>query len=372
MMGCDLMDLAVPGVRGLHPYEPGKPMVAVRRELGIDRIVKLASNENPLGPAASVRQALAAVSPETVARYPDGNGDELKAALAAYHGVDPRRITLGNGSNEILELVTRAIVDPRHAVIYSEHAFAVYGLVTQAVGAEAVVVAVRDWEYDLEAMSAAITPETRLIFIANPNNPTGRWVSRRDLRVLLEACPEHVVVVVDEAYCDYVEEEDYPNCIEWLGEFPRLLVTRTFSKAFGLAGLRVGYGVSHPDLADLMNRVRQPFNINALALIAAKAALNDREHLRRSVAVNRAGMRRLVDECERLGLPHIPSAGNFFCVDCTETEIGSGEIYQRLLRQGVIVRPLANYGMPNHLRITVGLDDENTLMIEALRAALGA
>ena len=236
-MSSDLLDLAVPGVAGLCPYEPGKSIETVKRELGLDKVIKMASNENPLGPAPSVKQALTAVSSETVARYPEGNDDELKATLATYHGVDARQITLGNGSNEILELVARAIVSPQHEVIYSAHAFAVYALVTQAVGAKAVVVPAHDWRYDATALASAVTPATRLMFLANPNNPTGSWLSNRALRGLLERCPSHVIVVVDEAYCHYVDAEDYPNGIEWLDAFPQLLVTRTFSKAFGSGGI---------------------------------------------------------------------------------------------------------------------------------------
>jgi len=367
-MTCDLINLATTGVAGLHPYQPGKPVEELERELGISNIIKLASNENPLGLGVKAQQALSSTS--DLSRYPDGNAHDLKMALAGRHGVNTDQITIGNGSNEILELITRAITGSQHEVIFSEHAFAVYPLVTQAVGAKAVVVPAKNWGHDLSAMQAATNENSRVMFIANPNNPTGTWVDIQSLRTLLESCPEQMVVVVDEAYFEYVDEDDYPNCIQWVNEFPNLLVTRTFSKAFGLAGLRIGYGVSHRDIADLMNRVRQPFNVNSLALSAASAALGDMDHLQQSISLNQAGMKQLTTAFDNMNLQYIPSVGNFICVDLQTTGQSGIEIYKQLLHQGVIVRPIDNYGLPNHLRITIGLKQENEIFIQALESIL--
>ena len=369
-MTCDLINLATPGVAGLLPYQPGKSVEELERELGISNIIKLASNENPLGPGAKVKQAISSTS--ELSRYPDGNAHDLKKALAKQHGVNTDQITIGNGSNEILELITRATTESQHEVIFSEHAFAVYPLVTQAVGAKAVVVPAKNWGHDLSALQAAINENTRLMFVANPNNPTGTWLDTQALRTLLESCPEHMLVVVDEAYFEYVDEDDYPDCIQWVSEFPNLLVTRTFSKAFGLAGLRIGYGISHRDIADLMNRVRQPFNVNSLALSAAEAALGDNEHLQESISLNQAGMKQLTTAFDDMNLQYIPSVGNFICVDVESTAQTGIEIYNKLLHQGVIVRPVENYGMPNHLRVTVGLKQENEKFIKALESILTA
>jgi histidinol-phosphate aminotransferase len=369
-MTCDLINLATPGVAGLLPYQPGKPVEELERELGISNIIKLASNENPLGPGAKAIQAISSTS--ELSRYPDGNAHDLKKALAKLHGVNTDQITIGNGSNEILELITRATTGSQHEVIFSEHAFAVYPLVTQAVGAKAVVIPAKNWGHDLPAMQAAINENTRLMFVANPNNPTGTWLDTQSLRTLLVSYPEHMLVVVDEAYFEYVDEDDYPDCIQWVSEFPNLLVTRTFSKAFGLAGLRIGYGISHRDIADLMNRVRQPFNVNSLALSAAEAALGDNEHLRQSISLNQAGMKQLTTAFDDMNLQYIPSVGNFICVDMESTAQTGMEIYNKLLHQGVIVRPVENYGMPNHLRVTVGLKQENEKFIKALESILSA
>ncbi len=357
------MSLAVPGVRGLHPYQPGKPIEELEREYGIKQAIKLASNENPLGPGA---EALAAIRGELdeLARYPDGNGFALKTALARKHGVASTQITLGNGSNEVLEFVARTFVLPKHEVVFSEHAFAVYPLVTQAIGAKAVVTPAKDWRHDLDAMAAAMTARTRVVFVANPNNPTGTWINARTLEQFLQRTPAHVVVVVDEAYAEYVDERDYPNTIPWVARFPNLVVARTFSKVHGLAGLRVGYGVSTPEMAELLNRVREPFNVNSLALAAAEAALSDDAHVSRSLAMNRNGMQQLVRAFDDMGLAYIPSVANFISVDVGRPAAG---VYEALLRQGVIVRPVANYGMPNHLRVTIGRSEENERFIEALR-----
>ncbi len=334
-MSCDLLKLATSGVTSLQPYQPGKPVEELERELGIKNIIKLASNENPLG--ASPKALAVLKKPGDLSRYPDGNGFRLKTALADYHSVHADQITLGNGSNEILELIARAILIPEHEVIFSEHAFAVYPLVTQAIGARAVVVPAKEWGHDVDGMLTAITQNSRLMFIANPNNPTGTWLKKAELRCLLESVPEDLIVVVDEAYFDYVQEPDYPNCI--------------------------GYGVAHRELADLLNRVRQPFNINSLALACAEAALDDRAHVQKTVSNNQAGMRYLTDAFKQMALDYIPSAGNFVCIDFRRP---ARDIYNRLLHEGVIVRPIDNYGMPNHLRVTIGREEENKRFIEAL------
>ena len=361
-MSRDLQSLATEGVARLRPYQPGKPAEALQRELGLAEVVKLASNENPLGPPEAALRAIAAS--RDLARYPDGNGFKLKQALAAKHDIDPACVTLGNGSNEVLELAARAFVTPRHQVIYSEHAFAVYALVTQAIGAVHVVVPASGRGHDLKALRAAVTDQTRLLFIANPNNPTGTWVNRQSLRDLLENLPDHVIVLVDEAYFEYARAEpEYPDCSLWLKDFQNLIVTRTFSKAYGLAGLRAGYALSHPLVADLLNRLRQPFNSNSLALAAAGAALEDTQYIARSLRLNEAGLRQLGAALAGLGLEFIPSLGNFICLDCGRP---AAPVYEALLRAGVIVRPVANYGLPRHLRVSVGLKSENRRFIEAL------
>jgi len=364
-------DLAVPGVRELQPYQPGKPIDELQRELGLGEVIKLASNENPLGPGP---MALAAIQKglTELARYPDGNGFILKRALCDKFGVELNQVTLGNGSNDILELVARTFVQPGQEVIFSQHAFAVYPIATQAVGGKAVIVPAKDWGNDLDAMLQAINPNTRVLFIANPNNPTGTWLSRNELTRFLDQVPPHVVVVLDEAYFEYANHPamqiaDYPDGTQLLSQYPNLLVSRTFSKAYGLAGLRVGYAFSHPQIADLLNRVRQPFNANSLALLAATVALDDLKHLENSATINASGMQQMIDAFRQMGLSFIPSAGNFISVDMGKT---AQPVYQALLRLGVIVRPVANYEMPQHLRITIGTEYENTRCLSALREVL--
>ena len=367
-MTANLLESAIPGVQGLRPYAPGKPLGELEREYGITDAVKLASNENPLGPSESVLDALRAGYDE-LARYPDGNGFELKDALAKRHDVSPEWITLGNGSNDVLEMV----LSPQLSAVFSAHAFAVYPIVTQAVGARSRVAVAHNgsrgplFGHDLDAMRKRIEADTRVVFIANPNNPTGTWLPAGALRSFLESVPGDVVVVIDEAYFEYVDERDYPDTSRWVDDFPNLLVTRTFSKAYGLASLRIGYGVSQPVLADVLNRVRQPFNVNSFAQLAAQAALDDRDHLVRSIEVNRKGMAQLTEGFNELTLPYIPSVGNFVSVD-----VGGdpGAVYEALLHRGVIVRPVDNYGMPGYLRISIGLEDENRRCLEALGEVL--
>lgn len=360
------LEMAMPGVRGLQPYQPGKPVEELERELGISNAVKLASNENPNGPSASVIKSLQTVMPE-LARYPDGSAYKLKQKLARFLDVDPQQLTIGNGSNDVLELLSRVYLNPSNEAIVSQHAFVVYPLAAISIGAALKVIPARDYGQDLEATLAAISDKTRIIFIANPNNPTGTWIDENTLTSFLVQVPENVLVVLDEAYCEYVDEPDYPNGIEMHRRFPNVVVTRTFSKAYGLAALRVGYSVSHPDVADLMNRIRQPFNVNSMSLVAAVAALEDQSHVEQSVALNRSGLDYLRAECDRMGIPYIPSVGNFLTIGF---ERDAMPIYEALLQEGVIVRPIGVYQLPEHLRVTVGTPEENERFIQALQKVL--
>ena len=361
-MSCDLFSLATSGVSGLTPYRPGKSIEQLQREMNLDEVVKLASNENPLGPSQIVLDAISAT--KDLSRYPDGDGFNLKKRLAKKHNLKVENITLGNGSNDILEMVTRAFVTTNHEVIYSQHSFAVYPLVTQAVGAKHGVIPANGWGHDLDAMLSSVNNKTRLIFIASPNNPTGTWVDSNNLRNLLEKIPDNIIVLVDEAYFEYARtEEKYPDCSQWVNDFDNLIVTRTFSKAYGLAALRIGYSLSHPDIANLLNRVRQPFNNNSLALIAAEVALQDTQYIRISIELNSDEMNKLIQAFDNMGLEYIPSKANFICVDFKQPSL---EIYQNLLKAGVIVRPISDYGMPNHLRISIGLEHENEKFINEL------
>lgn len=360
------LELAVPWIGELAPYVPGKPIDELERELGIRDAIKLASNENPLGPGPKARAA-ALTGMNALGRYPDGGGFELRRILADHHGVSPACVTLGNGSNDVLDLVARAFLHAGAESVFSQFAFAVYPISTQATGARACVAPAREYGHDLAAMADRVTARTRVVWIANPNNPTGTWLSAAALHAFIAALPKTCIVVIDEAYTEYVTEPDYPDATQWLETFSNLIVTRTFSKAHGLAALRVGYALSDPRLADLLNRVRQPFNVNQLAQLAAAAAIDDREHVRASVALNQAGLRRLATGCEALGLRFIPSVANFLTIDL---ERPAASVNEALLRRGVIVRPLANYGMPQHLRVTVGLEEENARVLAALDAVL--
>ncbi len=350
----------------MTPYQPGKPIEELERELGLIHIVKLASNENPLGLGERAKAAIAAASAD-IARYPDGGGFSLKAALAAKHSIQPGQITLGNGSSEILELAARAFLTPEHESVFARHAFALYPILTQAAGAVARIAPARDYGHDLAAMRALINERTRLAFIANPNNPTGVLLSPSEVEAFIAELPEHVICVLDEAYYEFVAPELRAETLHWPERYPNLLVTRTFSKAYGLAGLRIGYGVSSPELADILNRVRQPFNNSNLALAAAEAALDDADFLQRTLALNQAGMRQLTEAFAELGLEWIPSHGNFIAVRVGE---GAFSVYEALLRKGVIVRPVANYDLPEYVRVSIGTEAENQTFIEALRQVL--
>lgn len=356
-------------VRAIAPYQAGKPIEELAREFGLDArdIVKLASNENPLGMPQSAQRAIAAAMGE-LGRYPDSNGFALKAALSAKLGVPADWITLGNGSNDILELAAAAMLAPGRSCVYAQYSFAVYPLATQARGAHAIVVPARDYGHDLDAMLAAIAPDTRLMYVANPNNPTGTFVEPDRVAAFLARVPREVVVVLDEAYNEYLEPADRAPSIDWVARYPNLVVTRTFSKAFGLAALRVGYGVMAATVADILNRVRQPFNVNTLAQVAAVAALDDEDYVDESRALNRAGLAQLAAGFDALGLAHLPTQANFVLVDVGD----AARVNRALLRQGVIVRPVGNYGLPTWLRVTVGLAQENARLLAALKGALAS
>jgi histidinol-phosphate aminotransferase len=364
---------AVPGVRELKPYLPGKPISELAREYGLDDIVKLASNENPLGASPAALEAMRGEL-EDLWLYPDGGGYALRAALAAHHDTEAERITLGNGSNDVLVLLAETFLAPGREAVFSEYCFAVYPIATQAAGATARIAPAnpqdhpRPLGHDLEAMLALVNERTRIVFIANPNNPTGSWVEGVELRAFLEAVPRDVLVVVDEAYHEYGQVLGLPDASRWLDDFPNLVVSRTFSKAYGLAGIRVGYCLSSPEVAGLLNRLRQPFNVNSLALVGAEAALGDRAFLERSVALNTAELERVGDGLAALGLAALPSAGNFVLVDLGRP---AQAVYEALLLRGVITRPVGNYGLDEHLRITVGTEAQNARMLEALAESLG-
>lgn len=365
-MSCDYISLANSGVQGLHPYQPGKPIEELQRELGLSDVVKLASNENPLGPSPKVIEACRRHG-GNVHRYPDSGGFELKHALSARLDVKPEQITLGCGSNDVLDLLARVFLDEGKSAVYSEHAFVVYPIAVQASGARSIVTPAKNWGHDLEAMADAVDGETRVMFVANPNNPTGTWSTRAEVEALLNRVPENVIVVLDEAYTEYVDDPDYPDGLSLLDSYPNLIVTRTFSKAYGLAGLRVGYSISSPEIADLLNRVRAPFNVNSLALAAATAALEDDKYLAQSRELNSAGLQQLASGLKALGLSHIPSVGNFIAV---EMPVDAAKAYDALLRQGVIVRPVGVYNMPRHLRVSVGLEAENQRFLDVLPKVL--
>lgn len=360
-------------IKAIAPYQAGKPIDELAREFGLDPagIVKLASNENPLGMPKSAQQAVARVV-AGLGRYPDPNGFELKAALAARYSVPANWITLGNGSNDLLELASLAFLAPGTSAVYSQYAFTVYRLATQARGARHIVVPARDHGHDLAGMLEAIEDDTRLVFIANPNNPTGTFLPAEQVQQFLAQVHERhgnrVTVVLDEAYNEYLDPELRFDSARWVEQYPNLIVSRTFSKAYGLAGLRVGFAIAQAPLTDLLNRVRQPFNVNSLAQAAAIAALADNQFLQESYTLNKAGKAQLVQAFQRLGLRYVPSYGNFVLV-----HVGDAPgINLQLLKRGVIVRPVAGDGLPEWLRVSIGLETENARFIQALEDILAA
>lgn len=367
------IELATEGVQHLRPYLPGKPVEELERELGISGSIKLASNENPLGPSPLAVQAIEA-NAAGINYYPDGGGYRLSARLAELHGIDAKCVTLGNGSNDVLELVTRAYLSPQHSAVFSEYSFAVYPIVVQAVGARAIVAkalpeddATMPLGHDAKAILAAIEDDTRIVFIANPNNPTGTWIGPAELHALVSKIPANIIVVLDLAYREYMDCALNIDIADWLEQFPNLLITCTFSKIHALAGLRIGYGLSSPEIADILNRVRQPFNTNLLAQSAALAALDDDDHVANSVRVNDEGKRYLQQELDKTALRSLPTMGNFISIHMARDAM---PIYETLLRDGVIVRPVANYAMPEYLRVTIGTAEQNERFIDSLKRAL--
>jgi len=360
-----LVEQALSYVRAISPYQPGKPITELAREMGIpvEKIVKLASNENPLGMSPMAKRAVEAAI-NGIERYPDQF--DLIKAVAERCGVAQNQVVLGNGSNDVLDLIARVFLAPGRSAVFAQHAFAVYPLATLSTGAELISTPAKNYGHDLNAMCISIRPDTRIVWIANPNNPTGNFLPYLEVRAFLETVPPDVVVVLDEAYNDYLAPAERVDTAAWIKNFPNLVVTRTFSKIFGLAGLRVGYAIASAEVADLMNRVRQPFNVNNLAIAAAVAALDDHQFVAESYELNRRGMAQLLAGLKRLGLEHIPSHGNFV----TFKVIGAAEVNQKLLRQGVIVRPIAGYGLPDWLRVTIGTEPDNARFLEALEKAL--
>jgi len=360
-----ITEQALSYVRGISPYVPGKPITELAREMGIavEKIIKLASNENPLGMSPKARAAVMAAI-DGLERYPDQF--ELIAKLAERLGVAQNQIVIGNGSNDVLDLAARVFLAPGRSSVFSQHAFAVYPLATLSTGAQCVVAPAKNYGHDLAAMQAAIRPDTRVVWIANPNNPTGNFLPYPAVRDFIAAVPADVAVVLDEAYNEYLPPAERVDTVAWLREFPNLVITRTFSKIYGLAGLRIGFAVAAPEVADLLNRVRQPFNVNNLAITAACAALDDHLFVAESYELNRRGMAQIVGGLKRLGLQHIPSHGNFV----TFAVADGAAVNRKLLKQGVIVRPIGGYGLPNHLRVTIGLDTENARFLAALEKSL--
>jgi histidinol-phosphate aminotransferase len=367
------LKLATPGVQQLKPYEPGKPVEELERELGIADSIKLASNENPLGPS---RLALNAIEQHlhSINYYPDGGGYKLSRRIAELHKLPAECVTLGNGSNDILELATRAFLTSQNSAVYSAYSFAVYPIVVQAVGAKAnVAVAYPESHdsmplgHDPDAMLSSIDEATRIMFIANPNNPTGTWLHPDALRGLIDATPESVIVVLDLAYNEYMDAALRIDFAAWLKRFPNLIITCTFSKIYALAGLRIGYALSSPEIADILNRVRQPFNTNMLAQAAALASLDDTDHVDASVAQNNSGKEYMMKMLDETGLNYLPTMANFIAIDL---KTNAQPVYNALLRRGVIVRPVANYAMPHYLRVTIGTDEQNRRFITALADAM--
>ena len=362
----DLKKIVNKGINDLSPYEPGKPIEDLERELGIKNAVKLASNENPVGPSPRVLQSIENILKNTH-RYPDGNATKLKEVIGRKFSVKSNQVTIGNGSNDIIEFIARSFLGTDDSAIYSEHAFAVYPLVVKAVGAEGIEVPAKNFSHDLDAMLDSIKSNTKIIFIANPNNPTGSFIGRAEILKFLDKVPEDIIVLLDQAYFDYSSFEDSDVDFDILNNFPNLVMSRSFSKAYGLAGFRIGYSVSSEDIANYLNRVRQPFNANSLALFAAEQAIEDEEFMNKCLQLNLEQKKFLYKGLESLGFHCLPSKGNFISFDCKEDSTG---LFNRLLSQGVIVRTLGVYKMPNFLRVSVGLPEENLIFLEKLQLSM--
>ena len=362
----DLKKLVNKGIDGLSPYEPGKPIEDLERELGIKNAVKLASNENPVGPSPKIIDSIEKIVKETH-RYPDGNATRLKAKVSRKFNILENQVTVGNGSNDIIEFVARSFLGPNDSAVYSEHAFAVYPLVVRAVGAMGIEVPAKNFSHDLEAMLDSIEENTKLIFIANPNNPTGSFIEQSELLSFLEKVPEEIIVLLDQAYFDYSSFETSDLEFDVLERFPNLVISRSFSKAYGLAGFRVGYSVSSIEIADYLNRVRQPFNANSLALYAAEIALDDDQFIKKCLELNFEQKQILFNGLQASGFECLPSRANFISFDCRED---SNDAFNKLLLEGVIVRSLRVYKMPNFLRVSVGLPEENLTFLEKIKSTL--
>ena len=359
--------LANEHILGIAPYEPGKPVEELERELSVHDAIKLASNENPLPPSDRVQQAIIAQL-RHLNRYPDGSGFYLRQAIAKKHGFTPDHIMLGNGSNDLIELVVRSFMRPGDEAVVPHPSFVVYPMIVQAVGGVRVMVMLRDHRLDLEAMARAITPQTKIVFIANPNNPTATMVTADEVEHFMTRVPERTIVVFDEAYVEFAQGPDFPDTMAHVRQGRKVVVLRTFSKASSLAGLRIGYAVADGDAVALMNRIRQPFNVNSLGQAAALAALDDENHILECVRMNEAGKAYLYDEFRTLGVKYVPSRANFILVDVGRN---AADIYQKLLHEGVIVRPMTSFGMETALRITIGTPEENRRLVKGLRAVLG-
>jgi histidinol-phosphate aminotransferase len=362
----DYRILANPHIRDLTPYQPGKPIEELERELGITGSIKLASNENAMGPSPKAIQA----ATEALLKshfYPDGGCFELKQSLGQFLGIDRRQLTIGNGSENVLEIIIKSYLGQEEEAVISEYAFLTISLLIKSYNGKIVKVPAKNYAHDIQAMIKAVTDKTRLVFIVNPNNPTGTYTTHTDLILLLESIPSNVMVVIDEAYYEYSDKPDYPNTLSLMSTYPNLIVTRTFSKVYGLAALRLGYAVSCLEVADILNRARLPFNVNAIAAIAARAALYDRDHILRTVQMNQQGMLQYEEELRKLSIEHIPSLGNFVTINVKQNAM---VLYQKLLHQGIIVRPLVPYDLPSHLRITVGTVEQNERFFKALHHVL--
>ncbi len=376
------LELATEGVQHLTPYQPGKPVEELERELAIAQsckpVIKLASNENPLGPSPLALAAISNIS-SSINYYPDGSGFILSKKLEQKHNLDIASITLGNGSSDVLELLARAFLSPSHSAVFSQHSFAVYPIIVQAVGAIANIANAfpvshesMPLGHDPDALLSQIDDKTRIVFIANPNNPTGTWLDPATLENLFSNIAQNIIIVLDLAYTEYMDDKLKPPINLWLEKFPNLVLTQTFSKVYALAGLRIGYAISNPEIADILNRVRQPFNTNMLAQAAAIASLDDDEHVIKSVAMNNAGKAYLQNAFTEMQLDYLPTMGNFIAVNVARGGLGNGlALYQKMLEQGVIVRPVTNYAMPDYLRITIGTQQQNQRFVETLKRCLG-
>lgn len=364
-MSIDFRLLANAAMKQVVPYQPGKPVETLERELGITGAIKLASNENPLGMSQQARQA-AQLAIANGHIYPDGGYYELKKALSQFLQLDAACITVGNGSENILELIVKAYLAPGDVAVLSEHAFLTIPILISSYGAKQSVATARDFSHDVEAMVNLIDEKTRIVFLVNPNNPTGTFTSKAEFQWLMEQVPAHVLVVVDEAYLEYIKQDTYPDTQSYLAHYPNLVISRTFSKVYGLAGLRLGYAISSPDIADMLNRARLPFNVNSVVAASAIAALHDQAHVKQTVELNDRGLKQIASGVQEMGLAYIPSVGNFLTVDVQDGAL----IYEELLRQGVIVRPLKAYGMPRHIRVSTGTEEQNARFLSALSYCL--